>query len=198
MNINDEKLEGYFAAEAFKSWQVKAREAEQQEILNKRKADLQGLVRKVLREELDAFDRKLVELHWYRGLSKSKVAEILGVDRSTVHRHFSMINETVYEKLKYAVELIYGTRAGDKTKKIINENSKTLSSHINSDKISKRLKSLRAENCLTVDHLSEKTGISCLRIRQIEKKGSLMTMSELKKLTDVYDVSSNYIIFGAG
>ncbi|MBR3817371.1 MAG: hypothetical protein IKJ27_11675 [Clostridia bacterium] len=195
MNINDESLERCFDAEAFRSWQSKAREAEREEMLLRRKEELQRLVRKVIREELDEFDRRLVELHWYKGLSKSTVAEMLSVDRTTVHRHFTKINETVYEKLKYAVELIYGGNS-EKEIKAITENSKTLSSHINADEISTRLKSLRARECLTVEHLSIKTDISQLRLKQIEKRGSVMTMAELKKLTAFYRVSCNYIIFG--
>ena len=195
MNLNDEQLRKSFDDNAFMSWQARSREAEKEEMLLRRKEELQALVRKVIRNELDEFDRRLVELHWYKGLSKSAIAEMLGVDRTTVHRHFTKINETVYEKLKYAVELIYG-RSGEKEIKSITENSKTLSSHINADKISGRLKALRARECLTVEHLSLKTDISQHRLNQLEKRGSIMTMAELKKLTSFYNVSCNYIIFG--
>lgn len=195
MNLNDDRLREHYDAGAFRAWQANAREAEKEELLLKRKEELQKLVRKVIKEELDEFDRKLVELHWYKGFSKSAIAGMLGVDRTTVHRHFTKINETVYEKLKYAVELIYG-RSGEKEIKAISENSKTLSSHINADKISQRLKALRAKECLTVEYLSRKTDISQQRLNQIEKRGSIMTMAELKKLTSFYNVSCNYIIFG--
>lgn len=195
MNLNDEQLKEYFDADAFRTWQTNAREAEREELLLKRKEELQGLVRKVIKNELNEFDRKLVELHWYKGISKSAIAEMLGIDRTTVHRHFTKINETVYEKLKYAVELIYGGNS-EKEIKAITQNSKTLSSHISADKISGRLKALRARECLTVEYLSLKTDISQLRLNQIEKRGSIMTMAELKKLTSFYNVSCNYIIFG--
>lgn len=195
MNLNDESLRGCFDADAYKSWQANAREAEKEELLLKRKEDLQRLVRKVIRNELSEFDRKLVELHWYKGLSKSTIAEMMKLDRTTIHRHFTKINETVYEKLKYAVELIYGNNS-EKEIRAITENSKTLSSHIHADKISGRLKALRAKKCITVEYLSLKTDISQRRLDQIEKRGSIMTMAELKKLTSFYNVSCNYIIFG--
>ncbi len=182
----------------FSSWQAKQNTVESEELFIKRKAELNKLVRKVIRDELNDFDRKIVELHWYRGMTKNRIAEELNVDRSTVHRHFTAINETVYEKLKYAIELIYGGTDKERTKSIINENNRSFSSHINSDEIAKRLRALRAEKCLTADYLSDKTGISTSRIEAIERKGSIMTMAELKRLTDFYKVSCNYIIFGTG
>jgi len=196
MELDNTNLHGFYDRKVFKDWQVKAREAEKEELLIKRKEELNSLVRKVIKQELDSFDRRLVELHWYKGMSKSEIALMLGIDRSTVHRHFTSINNTVYEKLKYAVELIYGPSGGTTAEQIIYETGKTYSSHINSDEISKRLRSLRASGCFTYGLVSDKTDISELRLKQLEKRGSTMTVSELKRLTDFYRVSTNYIIFG--
>ena len=123
---------------SFSLWQAKAIKAENEELLEKRKAELNRLVRKVINSELSEYDKRLVELHWYKGLSKAEIAQLMNVDRSTIHRHFCTINETVYEKLRYAVELIYGKNSDTETKKFINETGKTYSSHINSDDISRR------------------------------------------------------------
>ncbi len=180
---------------AFAEWQAKMHSNRNDLLFEKRKAELNRLVRRVINEELDEFDRKIIELHWYKGLSKSEIAEKMGIDRSTVHRHFTAINEIIYEKLKYAVELIY--QDGRSPKKILKEkSSEALCSHINSDEISKRLKALREEKFMSVESLSEKTGISDTRIMATELRGGLLTMAELKKLTDFYKVSCNYIIFG--
>lgn len=196
MELDNNELHGFYDRKVFNDWQVRAREAEKEELLLKRKEELNSLVKKVIKQELSPFDRRLVELHWYKGMSKGEIALMLNKDRSTIHRHFTAINNTVYEKLKYAVELIYGKSDSTSAENIIQETGKTYSSHINSDEISKRLRSLRASGCFTYELLSDKTGISQLRLRQIEKRGSLMTMSELKALTVFYKVSTNYIIFG--
>ena len=196
MELDNNNLHGFYDRQVFNDWQLKAREAEKDELLQKRKQELNSLVRRVIKDELSAYDRRLVELHWYKGMSKSEIALMLGVDRSTIHRHFNAINDTVYEKLKYAVELIYG-RSGDMSaEKIIYETGKTYGSRINSDEISKRLKSLRASGCFTFELVSDKTGLSQLRLKQLEKRGSSLTMAELKRLTDFYNVSTDYIIFG--
>lgn len=196
METDNNALQGFYDRQVFNDWQKRAREAEKEEALLRRKEELNSLVRKVIKQELSPYDRRLVELHWYKGMSKSEIALMLGIDRSTVHRHFTGINNTVYEKLKYAVELIYGSSGNMSAEKIIYETGKTYGSHINSDEISKRLRSLRASGCFTFELLSDKTGISQLRLRQIEKRGSTMTVSELKGLTDFYKVSTNFIIFG--
>ena len=196
MRPENSALHGFYDRKAFNDWQIKAREAEKEELLQRRKQELNLLVRKVLKEELSAYDRRLVELHWYKGMSKSEIALMLGVDRSTIHRHFAAINDTVYEKLKYAVELVYGRSGNMTAEKMICETGKTYGSHINSDEISKRLRSLRASGCFTYELVSDKTGLSQLRLRQIEKRGSSMTMAELKRLTNFYNVSTDYIIFG--
>ncbi len=197
MELDNDKLQGYYDRSAFTGWQARAREAEKEEALLRRKEELNSLVRKVIKQELSPFDRRLVELHWYKGMTKSEIALMLGIDRSTVHRHFTAINETVYDKLKYAVELIYGPSGSMSAEKLIYETGRTYGSHINSDEIAKRLRSLRASGCFTYELVSDKTGICQLRLRQIEKRGSVMTMSELKKLTDFYNVSTDFIIFGA-
>ena len=197
MDFDSSSLQGFYDRKVFNDWQKRAREAENEELLLKRKEELNSLVRKVIKQELSAFDRRLVELHWYKGMTKSEIALMLGIDRSTVHRHFTAINDTVYEKLKYAVELIYGPSGNMSAEKLIYETGKSYSSHINSDEISKRVKSLRASGCFTIELVSDKTGISQLRLKQLERKGSTMTMAELKKLTDFYKISTNYIIFGA-
>ena len=196
MDIDNPELHGFYDRQVFNDWQKRSREAEKEELFLKRKEELNSLVKKVIRQELSPYDRRLVELHWYKGMSKSEIAQLLHVDRSTVHRHFNVINATVYEKLKYAVELIYGTSGNMSAEKLIYETGRTYTSHINSDEISKRLRSLRAGGCFTYELLSDKTGICELRLRQIEKKGGIMTVSELKRLTDFYKVSTDYIIFG--
>lgn len=181
--------------EAFTCWQAKMHSDGNDLLFERRKAELNRLVRKVINEELNEFDRRIVELHWYRGLTKSETAEKMGVERSTVHRHFAVINETVYEKLKYAVELIYNNDR--KPEEILKEKSSEKScSHINPDEISRRLRVLRDEKALTAEGLSKRTGINEQRIIMAEQNGGCLTMAELKKLTDFYKVSCNYIIYG--
>lgn len=180
---------------AFSEWQANNYTDKDELLFEKRKAELNRLVRRVIKEELNEFDRKIVELHWYKGLSQSETAERMDVDRSTVNRHFSAINETIYEKLKYAIELIY--QSAEKPQSFLEDKGNgALSSGINSDEISIRLKLLRDEKSLTVEGLSEKTDISPSRIISVEKNGGLMTMTELKKLTAFYGTTYNYIIFG--
>lgn len=196
MSDNSFTEQDYIAAkEAFARWQTHTNETVDSYILRKRKDELRALVRKVIKNELNYEEQLIVKLHWYDGLSQSQIAEKLGIDRSTVSRKLRSINEIIYDKLKYAIEYRYGKSFSSEAKLIITDGSAACAC-INPDEISKRLQRLRHEQCLTVEDLGTLSGIPEERIRKIEKKGSVITAIELKKLALLFRVSSDFILFG--
>ena len=162
-------------------------------ILRKRKAELRLLVRKVIKNELSDLDKQLVELHWYKGKSKQEIANITGLDRSTVYRHFERINNTIYDKLKYAVEYRFGNDFSLKADVLIKSDVLRSGGITN---IEKRIKYLREKNFLSVSDVSQMTGISENRLMKIERVGKEMTMFELKKISTFFKVSTDYLIYG--
>lgn len=196
MNSNSfTKQDRAIALEAMSQWQSKTNETVDDLLLRKRKAELRALVRRVIKNELTQEEQLYVKLHWYDGLSQAAIAQKLEVDRSTVSRKLRHINGIIYEKLKYAMEFRYG-REFSKQSELIITSKEAVSSSVSDDEISKRIIALRKQQCLATKDVSRLTGISDERVQKIEKNGSKATMLELKKLTVLYRVSSDYIIFG--
>lgn len=164
--------------------------------VKKRKAELRQLVKTVIKNELCKEEQLLVKLHWYEGMSQSQIASQLGIDRSTVSRKFSKINDTIYEKLKYVIEFYYGKNTASKSDLAVNSD-KAYRPVVNSDEISARVKKLRFEHCYEIGDVSRLTGISPDRLKTIEQQGSTLTVAELKKLALTFRVTSDYIVFGS-
>lgn len=153
-------------------------------------------MKKVIKNELSERDRLLVSLHWYKGKSKQEIAELTGLDRSTVFRRFEKINNTIYEKLKYAIEYRYGDSFSSSALLLIKKDVSSLGGQKSLESIGERLLRLREEQYLSKQDVSRFTGIALSRLSLIEKSGKEVTMEELKKLSAFFRVSSDYILFG--
>ena len=191
-----EKEEYLLAQEAFSQWQSKAYEDIDEYIFRQRKCELNDLVNKVISQELSVTDRLLVELHWFRGYSKSEVARKLSVDPSTVSRRLDKITDTIYDKLKYAIEYRYGTSFSRKAKLII-KNKDAFFSYTEPEVLSCRIKQLRMKQGLEISDVSEMTGISKKALKEIEDAGRELTGTEIKKLSVFYGTTADYILFGS-
>ena len=64
---------------------------------------LSKLLRMAIDEELDSFQQNALKLTWFDGLSASKAAEILGVNRSTVTRQLNNAYDKLRKSLKYVM-----------------------------------------------------------------------------------------------
>lgn len=190
-----EKEEYYLAREAFAAWQSKAHESIDEYIMRQRKHELNELVNKVIEKELSVTDRLIVELHWFRGYSKSEVARKLGIDPSTVTRRLEKINDTIYDKLKYVIEYRYGSSFSKKAGIII-KNKNALFSYTEPTVLSERVRQLRLRQCLEQRDVSEMTGIPEKALKEIEEKGREMSATEIRKLSVLYGTTADYIIFG--
>ena len=184
------------AHEALSLWQAEECQDVEDYLLRERKAELCRLVRKVVKNELDERDRLLVSLHWYKGKSKQEIAELVGVDRSTVFRRFEKINDVIYEKLKYALEYRYGDDFSKKAMLLVKKDVSSSGKLHELESIGERLLRLRESQFLSRDEVAALTGISISRLKTIEKSGKEITMCELKKLSSFFRVTSDYIIFG--
>lgn len=190
------QFESISAKEAFDVWQAQQNIDIDDYILRRRRRELNELVRKVIKNELCEKDRLLVALHWYKGKSKDEIADIMGIDRSTVFRRFDKINDIIYEKLKYAIEYRYGDDFSKKAMMLIKKDVSATGSLRELESIGNRLLRLRKEQYLSRKDVSECTGIGQERLLLIEKSGKEITMAELKKLSSFFRVSSDYIVFG--
>ena len=185
------------AKETFRSWQGSINETLDSYIIRQRKNELQQLVKKVIQNELSDYDKTIVKLRWYENMTLDEIAARLDVGTSTVSRHLDKINNTIYEKLKYAIEYRYG-RCFSRQSEIIIKSGDAYNCTVEPKELTERLRHLRSSQFLTIKEVSKLTGIRMYRLEEIEKNGIVMTAEELKKLCVFYRCSSDYLLFGKG
>ena len=181
--------------EAFALWQAQINETVDAYTLRKRKSELYALVRRIIKNELDPRQQEIVRLHWYEEKSLNEIAEILGIDRSTMYRIDKRINEIIYDKLKYAIEYRFGKSFSDSAPLIIKSNPSACCP-VDGKDIAHRLRDLRLRQSLDTRDVATVTGINKSRLDFIENQGEQITAYELSKLTKLFGTTSDYIIFG--
>ncbi|MBQ4267444.1 MAG: sigma-70 family RNA polymerase sigma factor [Clostridia bacterium] len=195
MNNSSTSSDYINAKESFIKWQGNINESVEGYMLRQRKAELRELVKRVIKNELSTYDQLIVRLRWYENYSTGEIAEKLGVDRSTVARHIEKINSIIYDKLKYAIEYRYG-KDYSKAAEMIIKSSDAYACTVDAKEISDRLVNLRSRQCLSTGEVSSLTAIEEKRLRELEKQGNKMSVTELKKLCTFYRCSSDYLLFG--
>lgn len=183
------------AKEAFALWQGKMNETADEYTLRKRKSELYALVRKVIKNELDAHQQEIVRLHWYEGKKLAEVAAILGLDKSVIYRADKKINDIIYDKLKYAVEYRFG-KEFSATAPLVIKNNRSACCPIDGKSIAQRIRILRLRQSLDISDIAKATGIKKSRLDFIETEGEQITADELSRLTKLFGTTSDYILFG--
>lgn len=183
------------AQESFSKWQKENYETIDQYVLRKRKAQLRALVKKVIENELSEYEQELVDLHWYKNISKEEIAKSFNVNRTTIYRHFDKINNVIFEKLKYALEYRFGVEDDDAFKLIV-ASKQLCKTHNNQDEIADRVISLRTAQFWDLKTLSYIADIGIQRLNRLENKEEFFTLDDIKKLSKIFDVSTDFLIFG--
>lgn len=183
------------ARSQYDSWATEKSESLDEFLLRKRKIELRQLVRKVILKELSSEQQLLVKLHWYKNKTVSETAELLGISKSTVSKRLDKINEIVFDKLKYAIEYRYGNDFSQSACMIV-KNKDAFCCFVKPESTAERIKSLRLFQAMTVDDVSEMTGISPETIENIESGNTEVTAIYLAKLATAFKVKVDYIVFG--
>lgn len=164
--------------------------------MRQNKAALEKLVRRVIRNELNDRDRLLVRLHWYQGKSKDEIAALLGVDRSTVHRGLERAGKIIYDNLKYAVDFHFDASYREQARETLRTAGQNTFAIESLSGIGERLYWSRRQKRLSLQELSQITGIAPDRLQTLEQNGREMMMTELGLLTAALGVSATDLIFG--
>lgn len=180
---------------AFRAWQTTATETADEYTLRKRKAELYGLVRTVIKNELTPSQQKIVRLLWYENKSRSEAAEILGIDNRTLKRHEEKINNLIFGKLKYAMEYRYGKSFSENSVLLVKSNTR-ICFPCDGGSIANRLHNLRLQQSLEIRDVATMTGIKPERVEEIESKGEKITVEEISVLSGLFSTTSDFIIFG--
>ncbi len=190
-----DRIEYETAQSQYDSWAAKKCETLDEFILRKRKIELNALVKKVLDNELSEKDKAIVRLHWYEGKSAKETAGILGIDKSTVSKRLDKINSIVYDKLKYAIEYRYGKQYSQESAIIIKcKNAFAFTAEPKST--GQRIKNLRLSQAMTLEDVSEMTGISPSKLQSLENCEKDATASNLAAIAAAFKTSTDYLIFG--
>lgn len=182
------------AREVFAAWQATQAQELDDWLMRQRKAELNALVRKVIKNEFSAEDRHIISLRWYKNMSAAEIAKELSLSRAAVYRRLDKIDDTLFDKLKYALEYRFGIkneRPALLVEAYVKDDSGTpcISS-------AQRLRRLRLSQHITPESAAEKCAIRQGRLEAIESGKSDPTATELKRLAQFYKVSSDFILFG--
>ncbi len=180
---------------SFRDWQSKQDEALDEVALKKRRTELYALINKVIDKELNDSDKHLVTLHWYEEKSVSEIAALLHLDKTTVYRRLSKITDTIYDKLKYAVEYHFGEGTSKHIRPII-KNEGSFFYQAPADSAGKRLKNLRLRYGLTVEQASKMSAVPLARLWDIEQENIVPVSDDIARLSRFYGESCDFIIFG--
>lgn len=190
-----DKAEYFSAQTVFNAWQAQQAQDIDDYLLRQRKAELNALVKRVIEKELSESSKLLIDLRWNKNYSLEKIGKILGVDPSTVYRRLEKINDTLYEKLKYAIEYRFGGK-NNKAYVIIKDEIKKACSDEKLSDCASRLKALRMKNQLSISDLSFCTKIDKNRLKKIEDGKTSIETDELISLALFFKVSTDYLLFG--
>lgn len=160
------------------------------------KLALDRLVRRVIREELDEQERLLVSLHWYQGKSVDELAALTGLERSKVYRRLDRIHQTIYDHLKYAVDYHIEPPYSEQAKQTLRDAGQNTFAIEALDCVGERIAQLRREKHLSLQDVYRGTGITPVRMEEIEADGRQMMMTELSLLTKLFCVDVTALLFG--
>lgn len=183
------------AGQVFSRWQAEQAQDVEDYLMRQRKAELNALVKKVIENELSESNKMLVKLRWDKEYSLEKIAQIFEIDTSTVHRRLEKITDDLYEKLKYALEYRFG-KSGRAASVLIKSEIQNNLIENNLTSCSARLRALRKDNHLSLQDVSQCTGICEKRLIKIESGKPGLELEELVKLASFFKVSTDYLIFG--
>ncbi len=181
---------------AFSLWQGKQHETVDEYMMRKRKIELNCLVREVIENELGDTDQLIVRLHWYENKTINQVAEIIGIDRSNISRRLDKINNTIYDKLKYALQYRYGKDYSASVRVIIKNKDALHIIHDFESTMPSRIKNLRLTQSLSLKDASDMTGISEKHLCNIENGTAQATAEDVRLIATAFKTSGDYIIFG--
>ena len=185
----------YRAQRAFSAWQSRQYTELDDYLLRQRKSELYALVNKVVENELDKTERLIVKLRFSENRTLKEIADVLDVDTSTVSRRLDKIDDTLYEKLKYAIEYRFGKNAKDSmvlVKRSVSDSCKTEAKNT----IASRLRDLRGKSFLQISDVAKCTAISASVLEKAEKGDINLNAIDLMALSEFYAVTSDYILFG--
>ncbi len=77
-------------------------------ISEKKKTEFNSLLRRAIKNELSKVDAEILDMYFFKGFSQQEIADMFGVNQSTVNRRINKSLDILYDRLKYAAEYRFG------------------------------------------------------------------------------------------
>lgn len=184
------------ACTTFFNWKDAAIENAKEYETRIRKLKLLKIMKSIMENELTQTQRDIVRLHYFEHKNGEEIANMYGINRSTVSRMISKIEGIFRENMRYAFEYSELNLADEVPPiKVAQAIAFITAETAKASTIGERVKRTRLSKLLTQEQVAEAVGMTASRLDMIEKSGN-MTLQELMKLIFFFSVSADYIIFG--
>jgi len=184
------------ARQAYLEWErANARELSEDQI-RRRAVDLSVLVRDVIEEDLTQTERLVVEQYWFEGKNLTAIADLMGINKTTVFRTLQRANGRMQAILRHVVKYQYDLKRVVFLPVAVREALAVAAAEKSRpDTIGGRLRRLRIMQNITIGSLCEGTGIDYKRLSEIED-GVLPSLPEVIKLAAYFQATTDYILTG--
>lgn len=182
---------------SYSSWELSQNESPIDFIEKKKSIDLVYLLNDVIETELNNDEKYIVKLFYFQGKPISKIANELGLHRSTACRKLDTINNKIYKSLKYAVMYKYQHKNADIIPLAIRETFTLCAIKASSpNSIGGRILKLRTLAMISIECLSNCLNISCSRLQALETGHCDITTNEVVFISSFFNVSTDYLLTG--
>lgn len=179
------------------NWNDCVAENEKEYLERARKVKLISIMKKVIENELDENQRKILNLRHFENRSYDSIASELYMSPSAALRGSRKAEKIISDYMKYVFEFSNsGLKYCDKPLDIKMAVADLMLEKAGSDKIFMRLRKARNDKFISLEKAALCTGIPKSRIEEIEENENI-SIEEMKKLISFYGVSADYIFFGA-
>ncbi len=163
----------------------------------RRTFDLAALARLVVEEELPEKERQLIRMRYSENRTPCEIAQLLGVNKSSVSRTLAAAEEHIRQSLKYVVQYQYDLRHVPFLPLAVRSALVVSGARdAEADSAAARLRQLRVRENLTPQDVGIAVGIKAGRLREIENGSVLPDACELLRLSSFYGVSADYVLKG--
>lgn len=179
------------------NWSDCVAETEKEYLSRARKIRLISVMKKVIENELDETQRKILSLRHFENRSYDSIAGELYMSPSAVLRGSRKAEKIISSYMKYVIEFSNsGLKYSDKPLDVKMAVADLMLEKAGSDKMSARLRKARSDKFISLEKAALCTGIPKSRIEKIEEN-DVISIDEMKRLISFYGVSADYIFYGA-
>ena len=163
----------------------------------KRGVDMAILLEKAIETELSDSERDFITDKWFELMSLSEISSKRGVSVPYISTALKKAQDKLKKVLCYAVEYQHNV-CDETTVSLVLARARVIAvaRNFSGDNLGERIRALRLRENISSETLRRTTGISTAKLRLIEKGQRLPNIDEVIMLSEVFGVTSDYILKG--